>query len=365
MRAVNRRRGHPRQRLPALIVLAALAARMTPAAAGEGPATGALIEVAQDQRTLLGIRTAPAVVAGTLDVDGLTAEVTLPVDTSAAVTAPYAGRMVRVFVDEGERVTAGQVLGSVASREFAESGVRLARARADLELARRQARRDEQLLAEGIIAASRAEASRANLRALEAEARALSGLLGSLAQDGAGQAEFALRAPLAGVVVERRVGAGEPVDALAVAFVLAADDAWRVDLRVPAAVAARLGEGDRVRVGDVTAPVGGRGVAMDPETQTVRVWARLPPGTALLPGQRIPARLELRAPPGAVRVPRAGLVWHGPVAHVYVAEPAGYREVPVELLAQSATHATVTGALAAGSAVVVSGTSALKSLSAN
>jgi biotin carboxyl carrier protein len=69
--------------------------------------------VAQDlalsdtQLDRLGIRAAPTSVATVLEVANLSAEVQLPVAGIAAVAAPYAGRVLRVEVDEGDAVRRG------------------------------------------------------------------------------------------------------------------------------------------------------------------------------------------------------------------------------------------------------------------
>ncbi len=328
------------------------------AAAGES-----VIRVSAEQQRLLEIKSAPVEKATELVIDGAAGEVVLPVDRSSAVTAMFAGRLTKVAVDEGDTVHAGQELARVASREYASEWARLVQVRADRDVASRQAQRDKVLLAEGIIPASRAEASRAHLRALDAELKVVEQTVEGLAGEGGNALTYVLRAPVDGRVISRRVAVGEPIESMGVAFVIAQRGGYRLDMRVPAAVADQIEVGDTVVVGKVTAKVTGRGAALDPATQTVVIRAELPADAGLLPGQRVIASLRLRAPEGALRVPRAAVVMQSGESHVYVAAGEGaFRAVPVTVLGQDATDMTVQGPLSAGDAVVVSGVSALKSL---
>ena len=323
------------------------------------------------QQRLLNVTTAMAQAAATVRIDGLLGEVTLPIASSTAVAAPWAGRVVRVLADEGDQVAREQVLAWVESPDLAAARAEWRTARVERDLAASRAERDAALLAEGIIPAARAEASAAELAAREATLQGLAATLGALTQAERDAARYPLRAPLDAVVVERRTAAGEPLGAFEVAFMLLADEGLRLDVQVPAALAALAERGTPVRVAGVPegheARVSGRGARVDPDTQTVTVRATLAPGSGLLPGQRISAALALPAPPGAVVVPRASLVRGSDTSVVYRVEAGSdanrFVALPVALHGESAEGAVVSAAgLRAGDAVVVSGTSALRAL---
>lgn len=327
------------------IVLAAAAAAVEPASAASS----------------VEFLTAAAEPADAITVDGLPGSVELPLDGTLVVASPYAGRVASILVDEGDRVAAGEVLATVVSSDWADERARLVRLAAELGVARQQAARDATLAAEGVVASSRAAASAAARRGLEAELAALRAVAGRWTPAPGEAAGFALTAPRAGVVVTRQISTGGALDALAPAFVLASGTAWRLEVRVPIALAATLPEAARLRVGDIEAQVTGRGLTLDPHTQTVMVRARLPEDSGLVPGQQVTATLAVPAPPGAVAVPRAALVRRGESVHVFVAADDDFRAVHVTLLGESGGRAVVTGELSVGAAVVVTGTSALKS----
>lgn len=319
------------------------------------------------QQRLLNVTTATAEAATTVHVDGLLGEVTLPIASSTALAAPWAGRVTRVLADDGDQVVRDQVLAWVESPDLAAARAQWRTARVERDLAASRTERDAALLAEGIIPAARAEASAAELAAREAALEGLTAMLGALTRVEQGAARYPLRAPLDAVVVARRVAAGEPLEAFEVAFMLLADEGLRLDVQVAAALAALAEPGTPVRVAGLpeghAARVSGRGARVDPDTQTVTVRATLAAGSGLLPGQRISAALALPAPSGAVLVPRAALVRGSEASFVYRSEAGRYAALPVTIHGESAEGAVVSAAgLRPGDAVVVSGTSALRAL---
>ncbi len=350
-------KGNKGRLLAAALVVAAAA----PAMAAD--ADGHRVTLEPEQRRLLNVTTAPARAATSLAVEGLPGEIALPIGSSSAISAPYAGLVAQVLADEGDRVAAGDVLAWLDSRAIADARARWRRAVIERDLARSRAARDRRLHDEGIIPAARAEASAAELGAREAELSAARAALPERTAPTGDAARYALRAPLTGVVVERRVAAGAPLETLEVAFMLLADEGLRLEVQAPLALAGRITPGTPIRIGTTTASVTGRAAAIDPETQTVRVRAALPPAGGYLPGQRVSASIALPAPADAVEIPRAALVRAGASDLVYRADADTFTALAVEVLAETGTQVTVRGTgLAAGDAVVVSGTSALRAM---
>lgn len=316
------------------------------------------------QQEALGIDASPAAPASSIAFDKLLGSVTLPLAGTTVIASPYAGRIARLDVDEGERVTQGQRLAVVDSRDFADDRARLAELDSRAGVAHQQAARDRLLVQEGILARARATESAATAQQLDATRRALAATLGAVTAAGTGGtfASFELRAPHDGIVVQRHVLTGERVDALAPAFVLATSTAWRVEVHVPVALVPRLGDAARLQIGELEVPITGRGLALDEQTQTVIVRGVLPPDSGYVPGQQVVASLHLPAPSGAVQVPRSALL-HGPDgATLFVRRADGFQSIAVTVLSENPEVAVVEGAVAAGDAVVAKGTSALKSL---
>ncbi|MGE0483889.1 MAG: efflux RND transporter periplasmic adaptor subunit [Gammaproteobacteria bacterium] len=320
------------------------------------------LEVSAEQRALLDIATAPVAAADAVTLDHLAGEISLPIASSSALTAPQGGVVLQVLVEAGERVQAGDVLAVIDSRELATARADLVRARAERNLAASRLARDEALLAEGVIPQARVEAVRAELAARSAEVTAATARLGGLAATHGG-GRYHLVAPMEATVVERRVAAGEPIETYGVAFLLLADAGLRVDFWLPSEFAAVVAPGQLARVGALEARVDGRAAAIDPETQLLAVRASVAPGSGLLPGQRVSVSFDLPAPAGAVSVPRAALVQVASGAVVYRSGQGDRIEpVAVTVHGESAGQAVVAGTLAVGEAVVIRGTAALRAM---
>lgn len=320
------------------------------------------LDAAQTQR--LGLRTEAAVAATSIPLDRLPAEIAAPLESARTISTPFAGVVASVAVDDGANVAAGAPLARVQSRDFLAAQADLARSNSDAALAHSQAKRDDALLAEGIIARSRADETRARANDAQARLAQSRGALAGLAiPSNAAAGEYELRAPIAGRVLRRTITPGQAVGAFEPAFMLAADDSVDVLLQAPVAQRAAYAVGLAVVMNDGTR---GRLVAVaaatDNGSQSVHLRARLPGSPHWLVGQRTSARLELPAPSGSVRVPLAALVPDGERALVFVANGTRYTAVPVERLGADAQSAVVHGALKPGDAVVVSAASALKSL---
>jgi cobalt-zinc-cadmium efflux system membrane fusion protein len=133
-------------------------------------------------------------------------------DRTARVFAPLGGRVVAIHVDLGQTVAAGQPLATVSSPEFGQATAALRRARAEQAFAERTAQRLTELLQQGAVA-------RRDVLVAEVElARATAELDRSAAQVaayGAGDdcldQTLVIRAPIAGVVVERNLTPGQEV----------------------------------------------------------------------------------------------------------------------------------------------------------
>jgi cobalt-zinc-cadmium efflux system membrane fusion protein len=154
-------------------------------------------------------------VTGTVAFDG---------DHSTQVLAPISGPVVRILVELGARVRAGQSLALVASPDFADAVATYRKALAAAANTRRIADQDEQLWRNDAIA--RRDLEQAQTAAAQAEAdrdaaleqlRAIGMDSAAIAAIEAGRAVQApqgvVRAPIDGVVVERLITPGQLLEA--------------------------------------------------------------------------------------------------------------------------------------------------------
>lgn len=313
----------------------------------------------------LGIESEPAEATTEVALTGLPAEAMPPLDASTQVTVPYAGIVIRLLADEGERVRRGQPLLRLQSRELLAVQADMQRARSQAVMAGQQARRDAQLADEGIIPVARKEQSLASAAIAEANRRQAEGMLSRLrvADDGL-PGEYDMLAPQDGLVLRRSVTTGQALEAMAPAFVIA--DAARMDIVFSAPVALReqLRPGLEVALpGDGRARVVSVGGDTDRASQSLRVRARSDDAGTLVAGQQLAVVLKVPAPAGALRVPRTALLPHRDQQLLYVRQDDLYHGVLVEQLGHDDTHAVISApSLRQGMQVVTRGTSVLKSL---
>ena len=336
------------------------AAAAPPAAAPDGS-----VQLAPSQVQGLGIALAPVRRADSVPVTGLPAQTEAPLEASQQVASPWAGTVSALLVHEGEQVRAGQPVLRLRSQEALRAGADLARAGSEADVASRQARRDAQLLAEGIIPAARSEQSQAQARAAQAElARARDALGGArvrLAEGG----EIALLAPISGKVLRRMVRPGDALLAQEPALLIADPARLDIGFAVAAGLRAQLAPGLRVALADGSAArVAAIGADLDPASQQVPVRARFEDPAGHVPGERFAVTLLLPAPADALAIPAQALLPDGERHVAYARDGDRFRAVRItRVLGNDGVHAVVQApTLRPGMDVVTRGTAALKAL---
>lgn len=236
----------------------------------------------------------------------------------AEVGVPVTARVVRLLVNPGQNVRAGQALAEAQS-------VELGRARADYDAAEarvtlaRSALERKRALADRIIPRREVQEAEAELSAAQAELRAAGATLqalGASATRGGDASRLQLVAPIAGTVIERSIALGQMIAPEHVAFRIGdlgslwlvahafERDAVRVTVGAPARItlAAFPGQAFQGRVTYI-----GRQVEVDSRTIPVRVELANPQ-QLLRPGMSANAWLQIStAGQTVVTVPVAAL----------------------------------------------------------
>lgn len=348
-------------RAAALVAAAAFASQAL--AADDAPSLPA------KQFAAIGIETAPARAASSDRLSNLPAHVQVPNAQQRFVAAPIGGLVTEVRVGVGDTVKEGQPLARVVSADLLALQRDLAQAGAERERAQRALARDERLLAEGLVAESRVEASRAADRQAQAALAEKRNLLALSGVRPLSAGSFELVAPMAGVVLTQEVHPGQRIDAATTLFRIARLDPLELQIDVPIAAASRVSIGAAVRVPQAGAA--GRVVAVGRavgDAQTILVRARLDAGpTPLGPGQHVEAEIDASGAAASGErswaVPDAALVRLGaggsnPV--VFVLRGDRYVAVPAVPLGHSGRDIVVQAALSDGEPVVAVGASQLK-----
>jgi HlyD family secretion protein len=339
----------------------------------------------------------------TLDEDGRTR-----LRERFTVSAPLAGRLARITLHEGDRVTAGQAVAELTpvlapmldARTLAELGARAEAAQANagraatrtgaariaLEQARNELRRTEQLVQQGFVAPAKVEGDRLAVQAAQKEletaqagervaaqelqqARAAIGTVQGTSTRG-----FAVRAPVAGQVL-RVLQASEGVVALGTPLIEIGDLAQLevvAELLTTDALQARPGTPVRIERWGGPGVLEGRVRLVEPaaftkvsalgvEEQRVKVLIELTSPReqwrALGDGFRVAVRIVTRSEAQALTVPLAA-VFPRPEAEggghaVFVLDGGRAKLQPVQVLARNSAQALIGPGLPAGTEVLV------------
>lgn len=209
------------------------------------------------------------------------------------------GVITRLSVDDGDVVRAGQVLATLDP-----AGVAAAEARASVEVerARRDLARDQELFDKGFVSRQRLDDRRSALKA---------------AQAGAGAAAFDRRwatlvSPAGGVVLQRAAQAGEVVQP-GQAVLRIADESSPLTLRAPLpdrdVARVRVGQAVSVRIDGLETPVAGRvsrvGERASAQTGAVDVEIELASAAGLRSGQMATAEISAPTAAGGATLARA------------------------------------------------------------
>lgn len=133
-------------------------------------------------------------------------------EKTVRVFSSVAGRVSRVSVVPGQRVAAGETLAWMESPDFGQAQADASKAVADLKLSERTLSRLQDLLQHGAAAQKDVEAAEDDLENRKAErARAFARLKLYGVDAGGVDGLFPLKAPLAGIVVEKNINPGQEV----------------------------------------------------------------------------------------------------------------------------------------------------------
>lgn len=353
-------------KLPVLAAALCLVCTLTAHAASE-----VVLSAAQIKN--LSITTTPLRLATSAPGMAYPATVIVPPGQLRIVAAPMPGLLTSVLVASNDSVKVGQPLAYLASPMLAEAQGSLVQAAAQAQLARENLKRDTQLLADGIIPASRQRATRAasvSANAMLIQQRQSMRMSGvpeaSIRQMEAGRAsnaQITLTAPIAGNVLEVTATPGQRVDANMALFKIARLNPLWLEIHLPAPDAGSVRPGDAVSV--TGREVAGRVLSVArgaSASQTVTVRAEIR-GTldGLVAGQAVEARLA-QAQTSGWQVPAAAVVRQRDKTYLFVRSAHGFTPVPVNVLGQGGDTARVSGAVQAGQQIAVGGVSQIKAV---
>jgi membrane fusion protein, heavy metal efflux system len=371
-------------KLSALAIGLGLAFAQPVWAAPESPPAGSregLVKLSTEQIAALRIKVAPVGPGNLLRTVRVPGNVMMDPDRIGHVPAKVIGTVVELRKRLGDVVQKGEVVAYLESREVADAKSEFLTAGANLELQTTLFERERSLFEKKISAEQqflraenafslsklRHDLARQKLSALDVDEAEIAELP---KQPVANLRRYALRSPIAGRVIDRRVDLGAPVggDQQEKEIYVVADlsSVW-VELVASAPDLALLKEGDDITIEDSTrAKATGKTIFISPmvskETRTTRVIVSLDnadgrwrPGTFV--GASIP--VDRRSVP--LLLPRNALQTIDGKLTAFVQVPEGFEARAVQAGAMTEDAVEVVGGLKPGEIVAVLNTFVLKS----
>lgn len=331
------------------------------------------VEIDEAAAAAIGLKTSVVEVRAIARTVKLTGAVQVPPDSRAFIGSRVEGKIGRVFVNVGDRVTAGQLLATVQSSEFEALQVEFLRAAAELPVAQAAADRLKKLLE--IEAVAQKDVQNAIAQA-EAKRSELAGLRERLEILGLSKSQIAnlqrtqelirglpVTALLTGTVVTRTAVAGSPVSTGASIFeidnlatVWIEGDVFESQFSeirpgLPATVSV-TSYPDRTFEGRVQSIV----PSVDAEKRTARLRVVLPnPEGLLKPGMFATLSITVGKESAGVAVPASALIEQGGTAFVFVKNGEQFVKQDVVILARDDQYAQISWGLAPNDVVVTDG----------
>jgi len=291
----------------------------------------------------------------------------------ARIGATVTGRVTQIDALLGQAVKKGEVLARLNSSELSSQQLAYLKARAQLELNRRNAERAKALFQADVIGAAELQRRESEHQISLAETRAAADqlqLLGvspaaidRLAKQGAVDSVTPVVASLGGVVVERKLAQGQVVQPADALFVVAdLTRLWAV-AQVPEQQVSQVKTGQIV---NIEVPALGNeklvgklifvGQTIDPETRTVLVRTELDNADGRLkPAMLATMLIEAKAVDRLV-VPASAVVRESDEDHVFVAEANGaFRLLKVKLGPEQGGRRVVLSGLKGQEKLVIDG----------
>jgi cobalt-zinc-cadmium efflux system membrane fusion protein len=283
----------------------------------------------------------------------------------------FAGRVTAINADMGEVVRPGSALAMLASPDYGAAQADAAKARADVDMSRKTLARQKELLELGVVPRKdleQAEADAARALAELQRSQARVALYGGAATAAGVDQKLALRATLAGVVVERNLNPGQEVrpeqagPGVPPLFVISDPSTlWvQIDAREADAGTMRRGAAFELEVpalpgqrfdGRVTAVSD----AIDASTRTIKVRGYVPNASRTLRAEMLATARFERSVGSGVMVPAQAVRLAGSQHSVFVqSAPGVFEPREVKIAWQGPKQVLVSRGLEVGEQVVSS-----------
>ena len=331
------------------------------------------VQLSQEHLNNLGVSLGSAEIAKQFTVLNAPAKVVIPAANEYSVSASQAGLIAKLNASTGDSVKKGQVLAEINSPELLATQRLYLKALNEVQLNLLAYERDKKLIAEGVIADRRWQETSSQYNTLVFESNELKQLLeisgmtaseiDQLAKSHQLSGQLNIRAPIAGVVLDRMVKLGERVSLQAPLFKIATLDELWLELNIPHERIGRIKAGDDVLIDETntSAEVMLIGQSVNPDNQTLQVKAKIRgKQVEVRAGQTINTQIIERLKTKAFKVPNTAIAQHEGKVFVFVRNAAGFTVTPITVLGKQGDDSIITGNFTDDQTLAIKGAVALK-----
>lgn len=311
----------------------------------------------------------------TLDLPG---ELTLNADTVVHIVPRAAGIVQKVNKTLGDAVKPGEVLAVIESRELAETKAAYLAAKQRLSLAHATLTSAEELKAKRILPGLEYLATKREFANAEIELRTITHKLHALGlpsaeivainqDNSASFAVYELRAPAAGIVIEKHITLGEVVETNSDVLVLADLSTIWANVTVYAQDTPRITVGQTVHLSaegfahEATGKVSYISPVIAEATRTATARVLVPnPEHRWKPGTFVTARIVLGTEPVSTLIPNDAIQLVENTSMVFVPKDDAFAPRPVTVGRANRTHSQILAGLEPGDRYVSTGAFVLK-----
>lgn len=298
-------------------------------------------------------------------------KITFDENYTARISSPVDGRAVSIKAQIGDSVKAGQVLMVIDAPDLGSAMADARKADVEVQLKRQALARNKMLLEGGVIARKEVESSEAEMAEANAEAQRTRARLKNLGASAGNDESFSLRAPIAGIIVDRQVNPGSQVhpDAPLPLFILTNPEHLWASIDLPERDLSKVSQGQALSISVNAYPnevfsgkVESIGVMVDPTTRRISVRCSVEGRGKLKPEMYARITPLSASQQKVIRIPNSALITEGLYSYVFIETSPGHiskRRVVLDI--QERDFATVKQGLKAGDRVVTSGAILLNS----
>jgi len=290
---------------------------------------------------------------------------------TARIFSPVAGRALSIKAQVGDVVKTGQTLLVMDSPDVGGAVADVRKAQADMQLKQQALERSRMLVDHGVLAKKEVEVAQADWATSRAESERAGARLKNLGVSTAANDNYAVRSPIAGVVVDRKINPGSEVrpDGADPLFIVTDPGSLWASIDLPERELSRISQGQKLSVQVDAYPdevfngeVKTIGVMVDPTTRRIPVRCTVDSKGKLKPEMYARITPLDNSQHRVIRLPNSALITEGLYSYVFVEErPLHFKKRKVTLDLQRREYATVKDGLKAGERVVVGGAILLNS----